>query len=85
VLELEPSFAEAHLCLADVYSSSGKPEQADASLDAAARIRPEIAGWVSAQRAGRASGGRGGGRTGGEGAKPEAGESGVEGARRGDN
>lgn len=82
VLELEPSFAEAHLCLADVYSSSGKPEQASASMAAAAQLRPEIAGWVSTQRAGGASGGRGG-EGGGDG-RPEAGEGGAEGGAGGD-
>lgn len=82
VLELEPSFAEAHLCLADVYSSSGKPDQASASMAAAAQLRPEIAGWVSTQRAGGASGGRGG--EGGGDRRPEAGEGGAEGGAGGD-
>lgn len=90
VLELEPSFAEAHLCLADVYTSSGKRELADASLAAAAELRPDMAHWVSTQRAAAGGSGDGGsGESGGEGAagpssKRQAGEGGAEGSAGGE-
>ncbi|EOD17154.1 hypothetical protein EMIHUDRAFT_244351 [Emiliania huxleyi CCMP1516] len=45
VIELEPSFAEAHLCLAQVYTALGLAAEAEAALDEAATLRPEIAGW----------------------------------------
>jgi len=50
VLELEPSFVEAHLCLADVYHSQGDYEKADETLSIAAELRPEIKDWVLRQR-----------------------------------
>jgi len=77
VIELEPSFAEAHLCLAQAYTALGLAAEAEAALDEAATLRPEIAGWVEAQRA-SLSPPEGAGAAGGAEARGRGGERGAE-------
>ena len=77
MIELEPSFAEAHLCLAQAYTALGLAAEAEAALDEAATLRPEIAGWVEAQRA-SLSPPEGAGAAGGAEARGRGGERGAE-------
>ena len=50
VLELEPSFAEAWLCLSNVLEARGRLDEALATLGRAAEMRPELAAWCERQQ-----------------------------------
>uniref|UniRef100_A0A7S3C2G9 Uncharacterized protein n=1 Tax=Haptolina ericina TaxID=156174 RepID=A0A7S3C2G9_9EUKA len=49
VLQLEPGFVEAEICLSNCQAAQGKFASAATSLRRAAALRPEIADWCESQ------------------------------------
>ena len=50
VLQLEPEFAEAWLCLAATQEALGKADKAAETLDKVAELKPELADFVSKEK-----------------------------------
>lgn len=65
VLQLEPSFAEAHLCLCSVQEALGKVDDAVATLRKVVELKPELKEYCAQEEARMRGGAEGGG---GEGA-----------------
>ena len=49
VIELEPEFSEAHICLANCQQTQGKLVEACDALRRVAQLKPEISHWCEIQ------------------------------------
>ena len=49
VLQLEPHFVEAHVCLANCQQAQGKAGAAADTLRRVAELRPDMASWCEGQ------------------------------------
>ena len=61
VLELEPTFADAELCLANCLQALGRAAEAADALDRAAELKPELRSWCEREAEGLRAG-KGGSR-----------------------
>ena len=61
VLELEPTFADAELCLANCLQALGRAAEAADALERAAELKPELRSWCEREAEGLRAG-KGGSR-----------------------
>ena len=71
MLELEPNFAEALLCLCQCHEALGQHQEAIDTLSRVAEVKPEMAGWCEREANRLADAGGAGGGAGEVGYTPE--------------